>query len=215
MTKWLSRLLGLLVLLLIILFTFNKWFKPNTPDALRREIDLQVRGQTVPPPATPSPLPETQTESTQLTPPALTLTSLEDFPADGGAAPILANPQPEQNRTETAAPATAPKTTPPQPEVIRTESPAPKQPTANPPAQEASVAASGGKLIAAGAFGNPENTRRRVEQLRSRGWPVKVEKIQSGGKTLDRVILGPVASAQVNTYLDELNKMGIQGREIP
>lgn len=126
MTKWLSRLLGLLVLLLIILFTFNKWFKPNTPDALRREIDLQVRGQTVPPPATPSPLPETQTESTQLTPPALTLTSLEDFPADGGAAPILANPQPEQNRTETVAPATAPKTTPPQPEVIRTESPAPE-----------------------------------------------------------------------------------------
>lgn len=212
MTKWLSRLLGLLVLLLIILFTFNKWFKPDTPEALRREIDLQVRGETLPPP-TPSQLPETQAESTQLTPPALTLTSLEDFPADGGAAPVLTNPQPEQNRAETAAPA-ASKAAPPQPEAPRAESSAPKQPTANPPAQEMPAAAGSGKLIAAGAFGNPDNTRRRVEQLRSRGWPVKVEKIQSGGKTLDRVILGPIPAAQVNAYLDELNKMGIQGREI-
>ncbi|MDO4777409.1 MAG: SPOR domain-containing protein [Cardiobacteriaceae bacterium] len=205
MTKWLSRLLGLLVLLLIVLFTFNKWFKPDTPEALRREIDLQVRGQTVPPPAPPPQVPEPEAESTQLTPPALTLTSLEDFPADGGAAPVLANPQPEQNRAAAAVPA-------PKAEVPRAEPPAPKP--ASQPATEAPAAASGGKLIAAGAFGNPDNTRRRVEQLQSRGWPVKVEKIQSGGKTLDRVILGPVPAAQVNAYLNELSKMGVQGREI-
>lgn len=205
MTKWLSRLLGLLVLLLIVLFTFNKWFKPDTPEALRREIDLQVRGQTVPPPAPPPQVLEPEAESTQLTPPALTLTSLEDFPADSGAAPVLANPQPEQNRAAAAVPA-------PKAEAPRAEPPAPKP--ASQPATETPAAASGGKLIAAGAFGNPDNTRRRVEQLQSRGWPVKVEKIQSGGKTLDRVILGPVPAAQMNTYLDELSKMGIQGREI-
>lgn len=205
MTKWLSRLLGLLVLLLIVLFTFNKWFKPDTPEALRREIDLQVREQTVPPPAPPPQAPEPEAESTQLTPPALTLTSLEDFPADGGAAPVLANPQPEQNRATAAVPA-------PKAEAPRAEPPAPKP--ASQPATETPAAASGGKLIAAGAFGNPDNTKRRVEQLQSRGWPVKVEQIQSGGKTLDRVILGPVPAAQMNTYLDELSKMGIQGREI-
>ncbi|MDO5090991.1 MAG: SPOR domain-containing protein [Cardiobacteriaceae bacterium] len=210
MTKWLSRLLGLLVLLLLVLFTFNTWFKPDTPDALRRDIDLQVRGQSVPPPQQQTP---PEPEETALTPPALTLTSLEDFPADGGAAPVLANPQPEQPREAVAPPPVAPpKTEAPRTETARTETPKPA------PAKPAPVAeappASGGKLIAAGAFGNPDNTKRRVEQLRSRGWPVKVEKIQSGGKTLDRVILGPVPAAQLNTYLDELNKMGIQGREI-
>lgn len=208
MSKWGPRLIGVLVLLLLVLVALGFLLKPDVPEVLQREIDLQVRGQTLPPPAqTQAPTPEeTPPANTQLTPPALTLTSLEDFPADGGAAPVLANPHPD-NREQTAAVVVPPPVV---------EKPAlPEKPAAadKPPARTPAPAADG-KWIAAGAFGNPDNTKRRVEQLRNRGWPVKVEKIQSGGKTLDRVVLGPVPPAQVNVYLDELNKMGIQGREI-
>lgn len=223
MTKWIPRLLGVLVVLVMALFVASTWFSPDVPEVLQRDIDLQVRGQqpapqqpveiVAEPPIAEPPVPDNA--------PALTLTSLEDIAEEGGAPPLLANPQPEQQAdTPTAQPPSTP-TVPVQqaavqaPQTPPTPAPQPRQQataqTAAPPAATASTA---GTWIAAGAFGNPDNTKRRVEQLRNRGWPVKVEKIQSGGKTLERVMLGPIPATQVNVYLDELNKMGVQGREI-
>lgn len=210
MTKWIPRLIGVLVIIVLGLFVATTWFSPEVPEALQRDIDLQVHGQSDAPTGQLRPVPQNTAEPLVETPappanaPTLTLTSLEDIPEEGSAPPVLTNPQPDQ-------PVEAPA---PQP-VVQTPPPPPPPPPAQAQPQPQSAPAAGeGSWIAAGAFANPENTERRVAQLRSRGWPVKVEKIQSGGKTLDRVMLGPIAAGQVNLYLDELNKMGVQGRQI-
>lgn len=218
MTKWIPRLLGILVVLVLALFVASTWFSPDVPEVLQRDIDLQVRGGgTQPPPADGNLLPESPPEEEPVpgNAPALTLTSLEDVAEEGGAPPLLANPQPEGSGQAPAVTPPPPVQAPPpqQAPAQQARAPAPP-PVQTPPAQQNAAASSAGSWIAAGAFGNPDNTKRRVEQLQSRGWPVRVEKIQSGGKTLDRVLLGPIPSGQVNAYLDELNKMGVQGREI-
>lgn len=221
MSKWIPRLIGVLVILMLGLFVASTWFRPDVPEVLQRDLDLQVQGQA---PGNLRPVPQNELEPLIPDPPpagnapTLTLTSLEDIPEEGSAPPVLTNPQPDNPVAE--APVPRPQ---PQPQPVRQaaqleeRAPAPQAARQTPPQNTAPAAAptsGGGSWIAAGAFGNPENTERRVAQLRSRGWPVKVEKIQSGGKTLDRVMLGPIPANQVNTYLDELDKMGVQGRQI-
>lgn len=209
MNKWIPRLTGVLVIIVLAIFVATTWFRPEIPDSLQRDINLQVQGQEGQGQGALRPVPAEETEPVPFeAPPAgnaptLTLTSLEDIPEEGSAPPVLTNPQPADTQ---AVPATAL----PPPAGVQTPAP---QPVAPPVAQPPQTV-QGDSFIAAGAFGNPDNTERRVAQLRSRGWPVKVEKIQSGGKTLDRVMLGPIPANQINRYLDELNKMGVQGRQI-
>ena len=225
MTKWIPRLIGVLVILVLGLFVASTWFSPPVPDALQRDLDLQVQGQPGQTPGQLRPVPQQELEPLvpDVPPPAnaptLTLTSLEDIPEEGSAPPVLTNPQPDNAATAPELPVQAPPAPPaakPEkaPQQLAAQAPQPQQAARQPAPQPAAAPAGDSSWIAAGAFGNPENTERRVAQLRSRGWPVKVEKIQSGGKTLDRVMLGPVPSGQVNAYLDELNKMGVQGRQI-
>lgn len=217
MTKWIPRLIGVLVIIVLGLFVATTWFSPEVPEALQRDINLQVQGQGDAPTGQLRPVPQNELEPLieEPTPagnaPTLTLTSLEDIPEEGSAPPVLTNPQPENPQAATELPVLPPPAVAeiPAPQPVA-QTPAPPPPAQTPPA----TSGGDGSFIAAGAFGNPENTERRVAQLRSRGWPVKVEKIQSGGKTLDRVMLGPIPANQVNAYLDELNKMGVQGRQI-
>ena len=101
MTKWIPRLIGVLVILVLGLFVASTWFSPPVPDALQRDLDLQVQGQPGQTPGQLRPVPQQELEPLvpDVPPPAnaptLTLTSLEDIPEEGSAPPVLTNPQPD------------------------------------------------------------------------------------------------------------------------
>lgn len=90
MNKWLARLLGVVILLLLAVVLGDKWFNPAVPPALQIETEQEAASQSVQtqlPAASPVPPPEPEQ-------PQISLTSLQDMESDNGAPPpVLTNPQ--------------------------------------------------------------------------------------------------------------------------
>lgn len=106
MNKWLIRILGVLVLVILGLIFFDAWFSPGVPP--------QLNHQSASPPVQPvTDNPATPTEVPTPDQAPISLTSLEDFESDAG------NPAPALTNTPTPAaanpptPATAPQSSAP------------------------------------------------------------------------------------------------------
>ncbi|WP_108482589.1 SPOR domain-containing protein [Oceaniglobus ichthyenteri] len=56
--------------------------------------------------------------------------------------------------------------------------------------------AAAGRYVQVGTFGNPGNAANTVTRLQRAGLPVRVGKVNRGGRTLEVVVAGPFASAQ-------------------
>lgn len=237
MNKWLARILGIIIVAIVGLFFYDRWFNPPIPNGVAnigeeegmvlsdvqpldnglgnqgREATQgggQAQGQELP----------SQPEQ-----PSITLTSLQDMESDHGApVPVLANPQTgagTQPAPQPPAPAlsTAPQTPPAQASNnngLRLESLAAANNTADNAQNSAQNAAADNSRawIQAGSFGEKDNAERLAESIRGKKLPALVEPAQVNGKTYYRVYVGPIAANRVSDTLNSLSTMGVNARQV-
>lgn len=216
MIKWLSMLMGVVILLIIGIFFYDMWFNPNVPFALQQgnttvilsesEQSSQTTASVASPTVTP---PTTDANGTA----QITLTSLQDMESSGGAPPpALTNPQGNKTATANHTVGTV------QPTVTQ---PVAKTPEVVSPVQTASPAVlesvkSTGKATAwvqAGSFGDRENANNLAASLQKQGMSVDIETATVNGRRYNRVYVGPLTEAQVDNTLQKLSKMGINARQ--
>ncbi|MEL6447036.1 MAG: SPOR domain-containing protein [Pseudomonadota bacterium] len=142
-------------------------------------------------PVTELPLPEADTTAARDEGPAEETTEGEtETPAEPAPEPVVATPTPqdaEPVETVATAPEQAPETPPPAP------------------------AAGDGQLwaVQVGSFSNRENAQRLATELRGRGLLAFLSQVESGGRTLHRVRVGPQASrAEATAVAAELTASG-------
>lgn len=192
MQKWANRLVGGLVLCGMVLGVV-RWFMPNEVVPVLQQEALRVKKITDAKNAAThrghQPSTASQNGPTENAP-ILELTSLSDFPLAAQAQDNaqMAQPQPVASTSASAAA-----------KVVETQVKGAKEQI----------------WLQVGAFGNAENARRRVEQLKAKKWQVSTEKFKKGQAELERVLIGPLVREEVDNYMQALQKMGIEGvREV-
>ena len=152
---------------------------------------------------------------TAATPPRAT-----DGPA---AAPTTATASPSAQAQPSATPPAAASASPPAP----TLAPAPGVPAAmtSPMATPAAAAASKpvspvspatGFAVQLGSFANVDTAKRLASDLRARGYKVSLAPVQAGGRQLQRVRVGPVATrAAAEALAIKLAAAGHKGPVVP
>lgn len=206
MNKWLIRILGLIILVLIGVFFIDSWLNPRVPQQLQES----VAGQKTPPTSAPAPTPATNTQTPAENNQQADNNTIQLMSLDGGQ-PVLSNPQAPQSAA-TPAPAPAPQQTAPQPQaaqpVAQQAAPAPQKPTAQ-PAQKSS-----GVWLQAGAFSSRSNAQNRANALHAQHLATDIESVNVNGKEYNRVYVGPLSQSQVSGAMQALKKMGIDARPI-
>ncbi|SUO97604.1 SPOR domain-containing protein [Suttonella ornithocola] len=205
MNKWLARILGVMVLVIVGLFFFDGWFNPNTPPILQggessshqTVTRMESSGSDANLTVTPAAAPDSKT--------TITLTSLEDMESNKGAPPpVLTNRETGATpNNKVIPPSNAQKT------VEKTSIPVEKQ--------EEKMEKSNAKASAwvqAGAFGEMENAQRLASSLKEKKMRTAIETATVNGRRYHRVYIGPLTDAQVADTLQQLSKMGINARQV-
>lgn len=188
MSKWVFRLTGLLVVALIALLFLDRFLNPDVPNALESGVDVRTQGEA----QRPNPA---QVETPEA--PALSLTSLEG--EERSAAPQTAPASQPQTGAAQDAPAIS---------LTALESPEPVPVLSNPDSSRANV------WLQAGSFAERSNADKRAAVLKAHSWSIDIEPVVIDGRTLYRVFVGPLTHDQVGGYMDKLNAMGINAREM-
>ncbi|WP_405237675.1 SPOR domain-containing protein [Lentisalinibacter orientalis] len=187
-----------------------------------RRIVLDPRSETVrgeqagekitdPPPATrrlPAPASGSATEEA----PDDAVAAAEGASSADGKADSQADPEPPR-----AAQADAPD---PASQAAREPEPEPEpepetRPAAAPAQQQSSAAAESLWAVQLGSFSNEENAEGLAADLRDQGFPAFLSRVQSGGRTLHRVRVGPQGSRdEAEKVAAALAKAGQQGQVV-
>lgn len=201
MNKWLIRIFGVMILVIVGLFFFDNWFAPQVPPQLQQGLAAEhsANGEiTLPQRRNPASPQETQDritkDATAANPNAIHLTSLENAPGDNRDS-LPQSTQVEKVVKDEQNPVLPAK---------RTEL------SDNVPAAPASVKA----WVQAGSFGNRENAERRAEALKKLNMPVAIDDVTVNGKSYHRLYVGPLLQDQVESVLRVLSDSGIDARQI-
>ncbi|MFK8053104.1 MAG: SPOR domain-containing protein [Woeseiaceae bacterium] len=178
---------------------------PNGDDADRNPGMASRRTETVDLRAAET-IPEERLAVTELPAPMLSqdeAAPVSEAPVDDTPATVKADPDPAAilaaESTESRPVSTEPSSENKPAEVPVAEASQPEKPPAKPPTREPAAVSSpsgGGQLWAVqlGSFGNEANAQKLAAGLRDEGLLAFVSKVQSDGKTLHRVRIGPQAT---------------------
>lgn len=192
MSKWIFRLTGLLVVVLVALLFLDRWLNPDVPDYIQNGIDVTTQGDNK----------STQPTSPGATPevPELTLTSIDDNSDSAGQSAPPASESNNQTQSNTSSEPALTLT------ALEEEESMPV--LSNPDSQLANV------WLQAGSFGERANAEKRAAVLKAHSWRVEIDPVVIEGKNFYRVYVGPLAHDQVSGYLSKLNDMKINAREV-
>lgn len=185
MSKWVFRLTGLLVVVLVALLFLDNWLHPNVPNVIEQGVDVHTQGNH----------PNEITNATQdEQAPPLSLTSLENQGIDAvnEQAPVKMPATPE-------APALS---------LTALDDETPPLVLSNPDAKATKA------WLQAGSFGERANADKRAAVLKAQSWPVEIEQATVKGKSYYRVFIGPLTNDQASAYLKKLDAMDISAREV-
>lgn len=192
MSKWIFRLTGLLVVVLIALLFLDRWLNPDVPDYIQNGIDVTTQGDNKPAqPASPGATPEV---------PELTLTSIDDNSDSAGQSTPPASENNNQTQSNTSSEPALTLTALEEEETMPVLS--------NPDSQLANV------WLQAGSFGERANAEKRAAVLKAHSWRVEIDPVVIEGKNFYRVYVGPLTHDQVAGYMSKLNDMKINAREV-
>lgn len=198
MNKWLIRIFGVMILVIVGLFFFENWFAPEVPPQLRQGLVVDHRpddGIALRQEQSPISPQEAQGRMAEAAAGAdvsgIHLTSLENSPNDADG-PLPQSQQAESNEPNPAGQAQGTK------EAI--------SPSAAPAAVDV--------WVQAGSFGNRENAERRAQELKQKGMPVAIESVTVNGESYNRLYVGPLRQDQVKGALRDLSAMGVDARQI-
>lgn len=198
MNKWLIRIFGVMILVIVGLFFFDNWFAPQVPPQLQQGLAAEhdTNGNiTLPQHENPASQQKNQDQitknATAVNPNTIHLTSLENTPGDNRDA-LPHSPQVEEvTKDEPKSARPAQQTTPPD-----------------------KVPEAANAWVQAGSFGNRENAERRAETLKKMNMPVVIDDVTVNGENYHRIYVGPLRQNQVASVLRALSGNGIDARQI-
>lgn len=234
-TKWIEVLTGILIVLCIVVYYFDDWFKPEIPAAIQQGVKNRAADQptlykgngnrpgqtttadTAAPP--PPPLSLTSLQSEQLPAPAPAPDSDKPTPAVvAKAEPVDKVDKANANRSMPAPSKASPTVMPALPKLEITAL-NPHQPAKNgglfsaqSPANSAPATADT-LWLQAGSFRDRSNALKRARRMQKQGMRVDVAPAKVNGKTYYRVYVGPIKNGQAARYLKKLSAMQIKARE--
>ncbi|MCC5868213.1 MAG: SPOR domain-containing protein [Gammaproteobacteria bacterium] len=147
-----------------------------------------------------------------------------EAPDEAAPQPATADPQPQRDgaaASETGRQAPAADAAPPAPAPAPSPAPSPA-PTASPPATASPSAAppattdGANWVVQLGSFGDRDNAERLAEELRGKRYQSFVTRVDTDGRTLHRVRVGPGgAREEADRLLERLRADGYSGQAVP
>lgn len=210
MNKWIFRLTGILVVVLLTLLFLDGWLNPNVPQAI--EEGVAVREQAQKPPSDAS-----QDDIIPTPPPLVGLTSLQGEEDVRSTLPLEQDRVSAQATTVTTPTEDVADTTNDTNEIPPSPQPEPEakpEKETQPIVAPVDSASAPNAWLQAGSFGERANANKRAAVIKAQGWAVEIVPAKVNGKNYHRVYVGPIKQNQVSAYLGKLQAMGIQAREV-
>ncbi len=202
MNKWLIRILGVMILVILGLFFFQNWFAPKVPRQLQQGLvsDHRPDGEDKPQGKANDPAPrvdqgKTAEEATESKHGDIHLLSLETLANDKNTPSPFIQQIPPTDKSEAN-------------EVRR------QMDRAQQIGHTASLPNVDNAWVQAGSFGDRENAEQLADILEKQDMPTVIESVTVNDKRYNRLYVGPLREDEIDSTLRRLSAMGIDARRI-
>ena len=201
MNKWLIRILGVMILVIVGLFFFQNWFAPKVPRQLQQGLvsdhlpdgEDKSQGKTNTP-ASRAGQGKTAEETATAGQSDIQLLSLETLANDKNTPSPFIQQNPPTDKSEANE--------------------ARQMDRAQQTGHAVSLADGDNAWVQAGSFGDRENAEQLADILEKQGMPTVIESVTVNDKRYNRLYVGPLREKEIDSTLRRLSAMGIDARRI-